>query len=93
MLHGITAEHSNPGDRIYPREGGIYGKSLQHRYRVFTPGFVCTRLVAQLMPLTRTTGALVALHRKVHLFDIDIPGKITFKVRRLHHRGELSAII
>jgi hypothetical protein len=26
-------------------------------------------------------GNLVALHRKVHLFDIDIPGKITFKVR------------
>lgn len=25
------------------------------------------------------TGALVAIHRKVHLFDIDIPGKITFK--------------
>jgi hypothetical protein len=25
-------------------------------------------------------GALVASHRKVHLFDIDIPGKITFKV-------------
>ncbi|KAL4064329.1 carbon-nitrogen hydrolase [Scleroderma citrinum] len=25
------------------------------------------------------TGALVALHRKIHLFDIDIPGKITFK--------------
>ncbi|KAI6028291.1 carbon-nitrogen hydrolase [Pisolithus orientalis] len=24
-------------------------------------------------------GALVATHRKVHLFDIDIPGKITFK--------------
>ncbi|EIN07590.1 carbon-nitrogen hydrolase [Punctularia strigosozonata HHB-11173 SS5] len=24
-------------------------------------------------------GELVALHRKVHLFDIDIPGKITFK--------------
>lgn len=26
-------------------------------------------------------GELVAMHRKVHLFDIDIPGKITFKVR------------
>ncbi|OBZ75294.1 Mitochondrial protein import protein mas5 [Grifola frondosa] len=26
-------------------------------------------------------GQLVAMHRKVHLFDIDIPGKITFKVR------------
>uniref|UniRef100_A0A7S1KUP4 CN hydrolase domain-containing protein n=1 Tax=Percolomonas cosmopolitus TaxID=63605 RepID=A0A7S1KUP4_9EUKA len=24
-------------------------------------------------------GSLVAVHRKVHLFDIDIPGKITFK--------------
>lgn len=24
-------------------------------------------------------GSLVAIHRKVHLFDIDIPGKITFK--------------
>lgn len=26
----------------------------------------------------------MALHRKIHLFDIDIPGKITFKVRRHH---------
>jgi hypothetical protein len=25
-------------------------------------------------------GDLVAMHRKVHLFDIDIPGKIRFKV-------------
>jgi omega-amidase len=25
-------------------------------------------------------GELVVTHRKVHLFDIDIPGKITFKV-------------
>lgn len=25
-------------------------------------------------------GELVAIHRKVHLFDIDIPGKIKFKV-------------
>jgi predicted amidohydrolase len=24
-------------------------------------------------------GQLLATHRKVHLFDIDIPGKITFK--------------
>ena len=26
------------------------------------------------------SGELVAIHRKVHLFDIDIPGKIKFKV-------------
>ena len=28
-------------------------------------------------------GKLVAIHRKVHLFDIDIPGQIRFKVRAL----------
>jgi hypothetical protein len=26
----------------------------------------------------------VAIHRKVHLFDIDIPGKIKFKVAYIH---------
>ena len=30
-------------------------------------------------------GELVATHRKVHLFDIDIPGKITFKVSYIWH--------
>ncbi|KAG9077013.1 hypothetical protein FS749_011151 [Ceratobasidium sp. UAMH 11750] len=30
------------------------------------------------------SGDLVALHRKVHLFDIDIPGGITFKASNLH---------
>lgn len=24
-------------------------------------------------------GSLLARHRKMHLFDIDVPGKITFK--------------
>ena len=38
------------------------------------------------------TGELVALHRKIHLFDIDIPGKITFRVRRLHH-GRSSSVV
>lgn len=33
--------------------------------------------------LTRT-GKLVAKHRKVHLFDIDIPGRQTFKVSSYH---------
>ena len=27
-------------------------------------------------------GDLTAIHRKVHLFDVDIPGKITFKVNK-----------
>lgn len=25
------------------------------------------------------TGKLISMHRKVHLFDIDIPGKMTFQ--------------
>lgn len=28
-------------------------------------------------------GTLVGKYRKIHLFDIDVPGKITFKVRLL----------
>jgi predicted amidohydrolase len=35
-------------------------------------------------------GRMVAKHRKVHLFDIDIPGRQTFKVRaswRRHPRN------
>jgi hypothetical protein len=31
-------------------------------------------------PLRISKGNLIATHRKVHLFDIDIPGKIRFKV-------------
>jgi omega-amidase len=33
---------------------------------------------------TDDLGELVAMHRKVHLFDIDIPGKITFKVNIIY---------
>ena len=30
-------------------------------------------------PVFNRSGYLVAKHRKIHLFDIDIPGKITFQ--------------
>jgi hypothetical protein len=36
-------------------------------------------------------GELVALHRKVHLFDIDIPGGITFKVGKLRWFNKLPS--
>ncbi|TBU66219.1 carbon-nitrogen hydrolase [Dichomitus squalens] len=36
-------------------------------------------------------GELVATHRKVHLFDIDIPGKIKFKASHLFESETLSA--
>jgi omega-amidase len=39
------------------------------------------------------TGALLATHRKVHLFDIDIPGKITFKESEVLSPGNKVTIV
>lgn len=30
-------------------------------------------------PVFDPSGSLVAKHRKIHLFDVDVPGKITFQ--------------
>lgn len=38
-------------------------------------------------------GALLASHRKVHLFDIDIPGKITFKESDVLSAGNKVTIV
>jgi omega-amidase len=39
------------------------------------------------------SGALMATHRKVHLFDIDIPGKITFRESEVLTPGDKVTII
>jgi omega-amidase len=39
------------------------------------------------------TGALIGTHRKTHLFDIDIPGKITFKESEVLSPGNKVTII
>lgn len=39
--------------------------------------------------MNRREGELIALHRKIHLFDIDIPGKITFKLSLLSATVEI----
>ncbi|KGM92042.1 uncharacterized protein PADG_11833 [Paracoccidioides brasiliensis Pb18] len=39
------------------------------------------------------TGALIATHRKTHLFDIDIPGKITFKESEVLSAGNKITIV
>lgn len=39
------------------------------------------------------TGKLIATHRKTHLFDIDIPGKITFKESEVLSPGNKVTII
>lgn len=50
---------------------------------VYSPdGWCCTAYIMLCAYSCVHPGKLVAIHRKVHLFDIDIPGKITFKV---HH--------
>jgi omega-amidase len=38
-------------------------------------------------------GDMIARHRKVHLFDIDIPGKITFKESETLSPGDAPTII
>lgn len=40
-----------------------------------------------------TEGRLIAKHRKIHLFDIDIPGKITFKESQTLTAGESPAVV
>lgn len=39
------------------------------------------------------TGALIGTHRKTHLFDIDIPGKITFKESEVLSAGNNVTVI
>ncbi|KAI6028292.1 carbon-nitrogen hydrolase [Pisolithus orientalis] len=48
----------------------------------FISVFVAPTLTCDILP-----GALVAMHRKVHLFDIDIPGKITLKESKMISGG------
>ncbi|KAL1563369.1 Omega-amidase, chloroplastic, variant 2 [Salvia divinorum] len=40
-----------------------------------------------------TDGTLKAKHRKIHLFDIDIPGKMTFKESKTLTAGETPTIV
>lgn len=40
-----------------------------------------------------TEGKLIAKHRKIHLFDIDIPGKITFKESKTLTAGEAPTVV
>lgn len=38
-------------------------------------------------------GEILGKHRKIHLFDIDIPGKITFKESEVLSRGEKITVV
>ncbi|GAA5893672.1 hypothetical protein JCM8208_000855 [Rhodotorula glutinis] len=44
-------------------------------------------------PIFSPDGKLVAVHRKVHLFDIDIPGGITFKESETLTGGDWQTIV
>jgi predicted amidohydrolase len=68
------------GQELSPRERHPRGTSTTPLPCIHPKVREAHHLVAWLMPLTTTIGELVALYRKIHLFDIDIPGKITFKV-------------
>jgi omega-amidase len=84
MFHGVNCRRSESREQdLYPRERYPRATSTTplpciHR-KVRVHPSCC--LVDAANPMI---GELVALHRKIHLFDIDIPGKITFKVGRHH---------
>lgn len=62
-----------------PSDGRVYNTST-----VYSPkGAISCPLLCKKI-LIFALGELVAIHRKVHLFDIDIPGKIKFKVGFIH---------
>lgn len=75
------AHRLNDESGSIPERDAIDGK-VYNTCIVFSPegmnGCVLSPLSLILSP-----GKLVATHRKVHLFDIDIPGQIRFKVRAL----------
>ncbi|KAI4216509.1 MAG: hypothetical protein LQ351_000998 [Letrouitia transgressa] len=56
-------------------------------YEIETKKFYNTSLMFD------TEGKLIATHRKVHLFDIDIPGKITFKESEVLSPGNRITIV
>jgi omega-amidase len=76
----LTSRFNNESGSIPERDaadGKIYNTCI-----VFSPAGMSWLRISPL-PLIFPPGKLVATHRKVHLFDIDIPGKIRFKVRAL----------
>lgn len=44
-------------------------------------------------PIISSTGELVAKHRKMHLFDIDIPGKMTFRESETLSAGDQATVV
>uniref|UniRef100_A0A453IWL3 CN hydrolase domain-containing protein n=1 Tax=Aegilops tauschii subsp. strangulata TaxID=200361 RepID=A0A453IWL3_AEGTS len=49
--------------------------------------------VARSLQITLVDGKLKGKHRKVHLFDIDIPGKITFQESKTLTAGQDLTIV
>lgn len=78
--HGLTGHLHDETGSIPERDandGKIYNTCI-----VFSPEGMSGSHVSS-FSLRLSPGKLVATHRKVHLFDIDIPGQIRFKVRGL----------
>lgn len=80
-FHRIVARDTNVGTGSIPEREASTG-DLYNTSTVYSPQGSCASTFCLVNAVNRTIGELVALHRKVHLFDIDIPGKISFKVRR-----------
>lgn len=60
---------------------------LYNTATVYNPNGQSVAPIATRRTTQNGLGELIAIHRKVHLFDIEIPGKITFKVSAKRHEG------
>jgi len=65
----------------YPENDQIFDKSSSSSPRIFNTSTVFN-----------TKGDLIAKHRKAHLFNIDIPGKITFQESRVLNGGDKATL-
>lgn len=90
-FHGIVSRGTDTETGSIPEREASTG-NLYNTSTVYSPQGSCAPIRCVVDNVNQTIGELVALHRKVHLFDIDIPGKISFKVRTQSPLGFLRVI-
>lgn len=75
-LHDVSPSTAMLCDRAKEHNVWIVGGSIPEREIDPESGQV---KIFNTCPIINASGELVAKHRKLHLFDIDIPGRMTFK--------------
>ncbi|KAG8899898.1 hypothetical protein FRB99_006388 [Tulasnella sp. 403] len=83
LIGGSIPERDVSDDAKLYNTATVYNPNGNHPLSYHT-----THYSSQLMGCFTRKGELVAIHRKTHLFDIDIPGKITFQESKVLTGGD-----